>query len=481
MDGSGRSPVDRRAWIALAVSTLAALLTVIDISIVNVAFPSIRRDLGATEAGLSWVLSGYAVAVGAFLLLAGRLADQKGRRRLFIVGVAVFVVGSLASGLAAGTGWLIAARVLQGVGGSILSPASLSMVLPEFPADRHSTVIGVWGASAALGAAIGPSLGAVLIDALSWRWVFFVNVPVGLLIIVLTPRFVHESRDPDAGGRFDLLGVPAGTFGVALVLLAVVQGGEWGYRSGATVAAAATGLFFVGVLMVRSTTHPRPLLDLSLFRYRSFWSASAGQVFFTTSFIAIVLFNTLLLQELWGWSVLAAGFGVVPGPALAALIGGPVGSVADRVGHRNLLVLGCLAAAASPAWLLASVGPESNYVATLLPSSLVLGVAVACSFATFASLGLKEVPPNRFATASATLRTTSQVGFAAGVAIAVAVFRGALSAGPLAAFGRAWAFMAVTALAGAVFCALACPSGPEVRTAVADRPEPAMLRRPSRG
>lgn len=467
MEQKGPVQVERRAWIALAVSTLAALLTVIDISIVNVAFPSIRRDLGATEAGLSWVLSGYSVAVGAFLLLAGRMADKEGRRRLFMIGVAVFIVGSLASGLAPTTGWLIASRVIQGIGGSILSPASLSMVLPEFPHERHSTVIGVWGASAALGAAIGPSFGAVLLDTLSWRWVFLVNVPLGLIILILTPRFVHESRDPEARGRFDLVGVPAGTLGVAFLLLAVVQGGDWGYLSNRTILAAAVGLVFIGVLVYRSMVHPRPLLDLDLFRFRSFWSAAAGQVFFGTAFIAVVLFNTLLLQELWGWSALAAGFGVVPGPALAAILGGPVGSVADRIGHRNLLVVGSLSAAASPLMLLVRVGETSDYIATMLPASLLLGVGVACSFATFASLGLKEVSPTRYATASATLRTTSQVGFASGVAIAIAVFQAGTSKGFLVAFDRAWTFMAVTFLVGAFFCAIACPPRSKVQAMVA--------------
>ncbi|HJO80633.1 MAG: DHA2 family efflux MFS transporter permease subunit [Acidimicrobiales bacterium] len=454
---------DRRAWMALTVSTLAALLTVIDISIVNVAFPSIRQDLGATEAGLSWILSGYSVAVGAFLLLAGRIADKEGRRRLFMVGVAVFLVGSLASGLAPSTSWLIASRVVQGIGGSILSPASLSMVLPEFPHERHSTVIGVWGASAALGAAVGPSFGAVLIDTLSWRWVFLVNVPIGLFILVLTPHFVRESRDSEATGRFDLLSVPAGTLGVACILLAVVQGGDWGYRSGPTVLIAAVGLVFIGVLVVRSMTHQHPLLDLGLFRFRSFWSAATGQVFFGTAFIAIVLFNTLLLQELWAWSALAAGFGVVPGPALAAILGGPVGSVANRIGHRNLLVVGSLSTAASPLLLLMRVGTDSNYLGTLLPASLFLGVGVACSFATFASLGLKEVPASRYATASATLRTTSQVGFASGVAIAIAVFQTGTDQGILVAFERAWMFMTVTLIAGALFCAFACPSREQIR------------------
>ena len=451
------APIPRSAWLALGVSTLAALLTVIDVSIVNVAFPSIRRELGASEAGLSWVLSGYSVAIGAFLLIAGRLADRKGRRRTFMVGVVVFIVGSLGSGIAPAVGWLIAARVVQGIGASILSPASLSMILPLFPPDRRSMVIGVWGASAALGAALGPSAGAILLDLLSWRWVFLVNVPIGALILALAPRYVTESLDPDAEGGFDLVGVPAGTLGVALLLVAVVQGGEWGYGSATTVVVAVVGLALLGLLVVRSATHPAPLLDLGLFRLRSFWSASAGQVFFTTAFIAIILFNTLLLQEWWQWSPLSAGFGVVAGPVLAAIIGGPIGAIADRFGHRRLLVIGCLAAAGNPTWLWIRAEAEPNYVVTVLPALLMLGVGVACSFATFASLGLRDVPQARFATASATLRTTSTLGFAVGVAIAIAVYSAAIHLGPVVAYRRTWAFMAITLFVGAAFCRLFCP------------------------
>jgi len=213
----------------------------------------------------------------------------------------------------------------------------------------------------------------------------------------------------------------------------------------------------LGLLVTRSATHPAPLLDLSLFRLRSFWSASAGQFFFTTAFIAVILFNTLLLQEWWQWSPLSAGFGVVAGPVLAAIISGPIGSIADRFGHRRLLVIGCLATAGNPTWLWIRAEAEPNYVVTVLPALLMLGVGVACSFATFASLGLRDVPQTRFATASATLRTTSTLGFAVGVAIAVAVYSAAAHLGPVVAYRRTWAFMAITLFVGAAFCRLFCP------------------------
>jgi MFS family permease len=320
-------------------------------------------------------------------------------------------------------------------------------------------VIGVWGASAALGAALGPSAGAVLLDLLSWRWVFLVNVPIGVLILILVPRYVAESLDPDAEGDFDLVGVPAGTLGVALLLVAVVQGADWGYGSMTTASVAFGGVVLLVVLVVRSATHPSPLLDLGLFQLRSFWSASVGQLFFTTAFIAIVLFNTLLLQQWWGWSPLAAGFGVVAGPALAAVIGGPVGSIADRFGHRRLLVIGSLAAAGNPTWLWLRSEAEPDYLVTVLPAQFLLGIGVACSFATFASLGLRDVPQARFATASATLRTTSSLGFAIGVAIAVAIYSAAAYLGPVVAYRRIWAFAALTLFAGATFCRFACPPG----------------------
>jgi EmrB/QacA subfamily drug resistance transporter len=374
-----------------------------------------------------------------------------------MIGVTVFVAGSFLSGMASTTEWLIAARVLQGVGGSILGPSSLAMILPEFPGERRSMVIGIWGASAALGAALGPSIGALLIDATSWRWIFFVNVPVGALILVLTPRFVRESSDPDARGGFDVVGVPAGTLGVALVLLAVVEGERWGYLSARSVGSVLVGLTLIVLLFVRSARHPSPLIDLSLIRIRSFWSAGFGQIFFITAFIATILFHTLLLQELWGWSVLAAGFGVVPGPALAAILGGPVGSIVDRVGHRNVVVFGSLMAAINPLWLMSTVGPESSWATTLLPAQLCLGVAVSCSFATYASFGLRDVPAARFATASAMLRTLGSIGFASGIAISIAVFSSARHLGPLVAFDRVWTFLFCTFLTGAAFCAVACP------------------------
>ena len=232
-------------------------------------------------------------------------------------------------------------------------------------------------------------------------------------------------------------------------------------------------LVLIGLLLVRSAVHPNPLLDLSLFRIRSFWSAGVGQIFFTSAFIASILFHTLTLQELWGWSVLAAGFGVVVGPALSAVLGGPVGVIVDRVGHRNILVLGSLMAAVNGIWLRSTVTLESSWTTTILPAHLFLGVGVACSFATFSSLGLRDVPPARFATASATQRTLGSIGFASGIAISIAVFSSARHHGPLVAHHRVWVLLSTVFAAGALFCAVACPgraTGDSVRWPGRERP-----------
>ena len=210
--------IPRRAWLALGVSTLVTFFVVIDISAVNVAFPSIERDLDTDRSTLSWMISGYNVTVGALLLAAGRVADSIGRRKVFIPGVALFMVGSALCGLAPTVEFLIAARIVQGFGGAVVTASSFAVMLPEFPPARRSTAIGFAGATGSLGAVVGPALGSLVIDAFNWRAIFWINVPLSLLVIVLAPRLLSESSDPNATGRIDIVGVVIGTAAVALVM-----------------------------------------------------------------------------------------------------------------------------------------------------------------------------------------------------------------------------------------------------------------------
>ena len=457
--------VERRSWLALGAATAAAFMVVVDVSIVNVAFPSIQESLEASNAALSWIVSGYSITVGSFLLLSGRLADRQGRRRMFNLGLAIFAVGSLFSGVAPQVEVLIAARVVQAVGGSLIMPSSLAMVLPEFPVSRRSAAIGMWGAMGALGAAFGPSIGALLIEGLGWRWIFYVNLPIAALVFAATTRLVRESRDEDAEGRLDVVGVPMGTLALALVMVAIVQGEGWGYGDFRIIVFAVVGVVLLPFVVWRSRSHPNPLLDLSLFSYRSFSAATASFGLYALGFVPGFLMCSLLLQNLWGLTVLEAGLGLTPGPIIASALSIPIGRLADRWGHRWLLTLGVVLCGLSYLWLLLLAGESSAYFSVFLPASVVLGIGVGLSIATFVSAALSDVPPARFAIANATTRTVQQVCFALGIAVIVALFSSAPSSDPLGGFQRAWIWVIATFGASALLIMVAFPSGAASRRA----------------
>ncbi len=451
--------VERRSWWALGAATAAAFLVVVDISVVNVAFPSIQESLRASSAALSWIVSGYSITVGSFLLLSGRLADRKGRRRMFHVGVAVFTLGSLLCGLAPVVEVLVAARVVQAIGGSLIMPSSLAMVLPEFPLSRRSAAIGVWGAMGALGAAFGPSIGALLINCLGWRWIFFINLPIAALVMVASHRLVRESRDVTAGGRLDVVGVPVGTVALALFMVAIVQGEVWGYGDLRIVVFALVGVALLPVFIRRSRSHANPLLDLTLFQHRTFWVGTASFGLYALGFTSGFLMSSLLLQQLWGFTVLEAGFGLTPGPIMASLLSFPAGRLADRWGHRWLLVTGVVMCGVSYLLLLVRVGEPSAYFTVFLPSNILLGVGVGLTVATFISASLSDVPPARFAIANATVRTVQQVSFALGISVVVALIGSAPAGDLLSGFQRGWFWVIGAYLCSAVLCLAAFPSG----------------------
>jgi MFS family permease len=264
----------RDAWLAVGVTTLVFFLVVIDVSAVNVVFPSMSDDFEVSEATLGWVISGYNITVAALLMVAGRYADSIGRKKLFLPGVGIFMLGSLLSGLAPNATLLIAARVVQGIGGAIISPTAIAVVLPAFPAHKRSSVIGITGATGALGAVAGPAIGAFVTEAWSWRGVFLINVPLCLLVLALSPKLLTESKNPNATGRVDLLGVPIGTAGVALVMFAIVRSESNGLGDPLIAVLFVTGIALIAALVRRSRRHPEPLIETDLFRHRSFTSTN---------------------------------------------------------------------------------------------------------------------------------------------------------------------------------------------------------------
>jgi len=447
--------VSREAWLALAVATSAAFLVVIDVSVVNVALPSIAEDFEATTTDLSWVISGYNIALASLMLLAGRLADRRGRRRVFMVGVVGFLVGSALCGMAPNVESLIAARVVQAVGGAMLTPASLAMVLPQFPLAKRGVAIGVWGAMGALGAAFGPTVGALLIEASNWRLIFLINVPIGVLVVVAATRLVSESKDETATGPLDVIGVPIGVLGVALAMWGIVRSEADGWTSPSVLGLLAAGLILIPVVVWRSARHPAPLLDLSLFKARSFSVAAAAFWVYSLAFTAGFLLNSFMLQRLWGMSVLETGFALTPGPIVGALSSAPLGSLSDRVGHRWVVASGALLCSASYLWILAFAGEGQEFLRVFLPANLALGLGVGATIAGLQSAAMSDIAPHQFASANATIRTMQQIGYAIGISVVVTLAADL----DLAGFQAGYTWVVGAYFAAAVVLAVFYPSG----------------------
>lgn len=449
----------RKAWLALGVTTLLFFLVVIDVSAVNVAFPSIRDDFGVAEATLGWVISGYNITVASLLLVSGRYADSLGRKKLFIPGVFIFMVGSMLSGLAPNAAALIAARVVQGVGGAIISPTALAVVLGDFPANKRSSIIGITGATGALGAVVGPALGAFLTDLWSWRGIFWINVPICLVVLFLAPRLLRESKNPAAKGKVDLVGVPIGTVGMAMVMFAIVQSESWGLTNPLIAVVAAFGLVMLGLLIRRSKGHPEPLLELDLFKLRSFASTNAGVAVYSMAFTSGFLVNSLVLQELWDQPLTTVGVALVPAPLFAAIISPVAGRLADRIGHRWILAVGSLSCAVAYLSYPFLLDEQATVWTRFVPMSLFVGFGVGATIATWSSAGLADISPARFGTANATLRTTQQVFYALGISVVVAILANVSVDPQVAAFRRAWIFVGLAYAGAGLVVATTFPSG----------------------
>lgn len=452
-----------RPWRVLFVCSAAVFVVALDTTIVNVAFPSIRETFaGVDEATLSWVLSAYGIAFAALLVTAGRLADLYGRRRVFFAGLLCFTAASVACGFAPSPAWLVAGRIVQGAGGAALFPASLALVLPEFPVHRRSVAVAVWGAVGAVAVAAGPSIGGAVIQAAGWRWAFLLNAPVGLLSWAAGRGLLVESRDPDARGRPDVVGVALLTLGMTALALAIVQGPGWGWDDRRVWLSLLVAAVALGSALRRSARHPSPVVDLALFGIASFRRANAATLLFGMAFAAMLLASAVFLQTVWRYPVRTAGLALTPGPLLAGLTGILVGRVADRLGHRTFVVPGAALFATGQLLLLARVGVRPDFVADWLPGLVATGLGVGMVLPTLSSAAVRSLPAARFGVGSAVNTTARQFGTVLGVAAFVALSSGV----GVEPFRRVWLFTAVCALASG---AIATRLG---RTVVAV-PEPA--------
>jgi EmrB/QacA subfamily drug resistance transporter len=449
-----------RKWQVLTVASAGAFMGFLDVTIVNIAFPDIQRDFSGTSlAELSWILNAYAIVFAALLVPAGRIADRIGRRRGFAIGLIVFAVASALCAAAPSPELLVAARVIQAGGAAFLVPTSLALLLPAFPLTQRATAVGLWGATGAIAAATGPSLGGVLVDAGGWRWVFLVNLPLAVITLVAAFRVLDESREPDPTGRPDLAGAIMVMLGIGALALALVKGNEWGWGNVRTVAAFAIAAVLVPVVVWRSRRVEAPIVEPALLRVRAFAVANVATVLFAASFYAMLLGNVLFLTQVWDYGVLDAGLAITPGPIMAAVFAGPAGALADRFGQRAVAVPGALVYSAAFGWYLTHVGPEAHYARDLLPGMLAGGAGVGLTFPTLSSAAAAALPPARFATGSAVLGMTRQIGAVLGIALLVVVLGTPDPADPVAAFDDAWALM----LAGGLGTALTAAALGRVR------------------
>ncbi|MCW2778632.1 MAG: drug resistance transporter, EmrB/QacA subfamily [Frankiales bacterium] len=451
---SGPDVVPAHAWKVLAVSAAGVFVVFLDATVVNIAFPALSADFpDVSRAGLSWVLNAYAVVFGALLVTSGRLADARGRKRVFQAGLVVFALASALCGLAPTVPALVAARALQAVGAALLVPASLALLLPEFPVTKRATAVGLWGAVGAVAAATGPTLGALLVDGPGWRWVFLVNLPFCAVAVVAGQRVLRESTGsvPD-GARPDVLGVALVTAVFGLLSLGIVQGPSWGWGSLRVVGAFVAAAVVAPLLVVRALRHPSPVLPVRLFERASFSLATAGTLLFGAAFFATILCNVLFLTGVWHYSVLRTAVAVLPSPLLAAVTAPFAGRLADRYGFRVVIVPGALSMVAGLLVLATLTGAHPAYVTHFLPGSVLIGLAIGSAFSTLGAASAQALPPQQFAAGSAVNATARQLGAVLGVAVLVAVLGEPGPADALAAFHRSWSVVAVAAAGCAVVC-----------------------------
>jgi EmrB/QacA subfamily drug resistance transporter len=437
----------------------------LDMMIINVAFPAIERDFpGTTAAELSWTLTGYAIVFAALIVPLGRLADRYGRRRCFLIGLAVFTVASALCGAAPGVAVLVAARLLQAVGAAVLSATSLALLLAAFPAERRSAAIGWLMGIGGSGVALAPVIGGLLITS-SWRWIFIINLPVGLACLLLGRRVLPADQKAvgqgGGGGPLpDLTGSLLLIAGIGALALAIVNAPQWGWASGRFGGCVAAAIVLTGVFLARSARHPSPVVSFSLLRIRSFATANVTALLFATCFSAMLLSFTLWTQGEWGYSSLRTGLAFLPGTLLMPPVATLTGRLVKRVDATIIFAAGCALLSAGVIWWAAMIHVHPAYLVMLLPGAVLTPVGAVIALTTVVTAATKELPPTDYATGSAITSMARQIGFVIGVSVFIAVLGTPHSAVAVVTdFRRAWAVTAATGLTAAAIsvAALAYP------------------------
>ncbi len=438
-------------WPVFFVASIAVFLVSIDGTVLFAAFAALRNGFPQSSAAdLSWVLNAYTVVYAALLVPAGRLSDALGRKRVFQLGLLLFLAASAACGAAPTVGSLVAARVLQAVGAALLTPASLALLLGAFPAGKRAVAVSLWGAVGGLAAALGPSVGAAVVDTMGWRWAFFLNLPLGLIAWWRGRSRLTEWRDTKGNASLDGVGIGLLMAGVGALAYGIVETEVLGWRSPTVLGALAGGLVLLAAFVAWARRAPNPAVDLSLFAEPTYRYVNLATLAFGIAFSMMFFAMFFFLMQVWQYTLPQAGLAVSPGPALVVPVAMLAGRIAARVGHRPLLLVGSLLYAAGGLWLYMRVGPTPDYLGVWLPGLLITGTAVGMVLPSLGGAAVARLGPARFGVGSAVNQAVRQMGSVLGVAATVSLVG---HAGPqIADFRHLYLTMVALALITAVLC-----------------------------
>jgi EmrB/QacA subfamily drug resistance transporter len=410
-----------RRWWTLAAMCFALFMIMLDNTVVNVALPSIQDDLGASLSGLEWTVNAYTLTFAVLLVTGGRLGDIFGRRRMFLFGVVVFAVSSAAIALSPDQGWLVGGRAVQGIGAAFMMPATLSIITVTFPAEERGKAIGTWAGVSALALAIGPVVGGALAEYVSWRAIFFLNLPVAVGAVMVTLFATRESRDESTHPTIDWGGIGALTVGLTALVLALVEGNSWGWGSAEIVALLATAVAGVAAFALIEPRVREPMVDFPLFRSRTFLGANLVAFIVTFSMLAMFFFLALYMQNILGYSAVEAGVRFLPATLMIVLIAPVAGRLSDRIGPRPLMVSG-LALTAISLFLLTRIDVGTGY-GLLLPAFIVMGAGIALVMSPMSTAAMNAVTPAKSGVGSGILSMSRMLGATFGVTAIGALFQ----------------------------------------------------------
>lgn len=455
----------------MLVTIGAAFMSSLDLFVVNVAFDEIGRDLGVgapggpTAADLSWVLNAYAVTFAALLVPLGRLADRYGRKQMFVGGLALFVVASVACAVSPGVWTLVAFRVLQAAGAAAMTPTSLGILMGALPPERRVGAVRLWAATGALAAAFGPTVGGVLTQV-SWHWVFLINLPIGLVLLWLAVTVVHDVRTDDDAVRPDLAGAVVFAAAVGLLALGLTKSNDWGWSDpravGSLVGAVALGVVF----WVQSRRHPSPVISPALLRVRSFRFANLAMLAFNVAFAAQLLVGILWLQQIWGYSSLRTGFAVAVGPVMVPITAALSHRLLPDVTPARLVAAGSVVCAVGNVWLLSVMGADPAFVSAYLPGWVLGGIGVGLALPNLIAGGTRDLAPDQSATGSAVVTMSRQIGFVVGVSLLFALVGSAQGLEAREGFVATWWVAAGALLVAAVLALGMTHRAPQAATTV---------------